>query len=72
MFVPVVRLLMLNSRMICWDFVRTVREAGVMVFVWRVRITSTLSRPWPSSPGPLLEKSSRRLSNVFEHRTNAL
>lgn len=72
MFAPVERLLMENSRIICWDFDSTDRSAGIMVLACNVLITSTLSRPWPSSPGPVLENSSRRLSNVFEHRTNAL
>ena len=69
---PVVRLLIENSLMTCWHLVRIVRSAGNERDDCNVRITSTFSNPNPSSPGPVFIKSSRRLSNEFEHRTNAL
>lgn len=68
---PEERLLIENSRVICWHFVITVLSAGVDIEDCNVRTTSTFSSPWPSSPGPVFEKSSRRLSNEFEQRISA-
>ncbi len=62
----------LNSRMICWDLEMMDRSAAVTIEVCSVLTTSTFSKPYPSSPAVLFEKSSRILSKVLEHRTKAL
>ena len=70
--VPDERLLMLNSRTICWDLESTALSAGFTSELCSVRTTSTLSKPYPSSLSPFFPNSSRSCNNVFEHRTNAL